>query len=240
MAPESTTLFPRFGGSPPRLSGLWSAFSKRLFSSPPTTGGEGVDAAAAPNQGPDEEPKAQETRPSFEEVYESYFGFVWRNVANRGVPPSLMDDVVQEVFMVVHRKLPEFEGRSSLRTWLSAIVRGVVRDQLRKRGHRPAGEPMDDMDLAGGVGPAEALEQKAAAELFDELVAGMSEAQREVFLLVEVEQMTGAEVAEALELNENTVRTRLRAARRLFAAGVARKRASERWGSPRGGEGHGG
>ena len=174
--------------------------------------------------------------PSFEQVYDEYFGFVWRNVANRGVPHAMMDDVVQEVFMVVHRKLPEFEGRSSLRTWLSAVVRRVVRDQLRKKSYQPAGEPLDDArePVSLGESPAEALDHKTAVKLLDGLLEGMPESQREVFILYEIEQMTGSEVADALEVNENTVRTRLRAARRAFAAGVARFRAGQLWGGGRG------
>jgi hypothetical protein len=65
---------------------------------------------------------------TFREVYDRYFAFVWRCVANRGVRRSALDDVVQEVFIVVHRKLPEFQGRSSTRTWVAGIVRWVVTD----------------------------------------------------------------------------------------------------------------
>src|SRR5690349_5822056 len=82
-------------------------------------------------------PQASEaSRLGFREVYDSHFAFVWRAVANRGVPPSALDDVVQEVFLVVHRKLDEFEGRSSVRTWLAGIVRRVVADHAKKRGNR--------------------------------------------------------------------------------------------------------
>ena len=74
--------------------------------------------------------------PAFREVYDNYFGFVWRNAANRGVPRSALDDVAQEVFIVINRKLPEFEGRSSLTAWIAGIVRRVVSDYLRKKGNR--------------------------------------------------------------------------------------------------------
>src|SRR5215471_5211533 len=84
-------------------------------------------------------------RLTFRQLYDSYFTFVWRAVANRGVPPAAMDDVVQEVFLVVHRKLPEFEVRSTVRTWLSGIVRRVVSDHAKKRGNRATGhEAIDD------------------------------------------------------------------------------------------------
>jgi RNA polymerase sigma-70 factor (ECF subfamily) len=165
--------------------------------------------------------------PSFEEVYDTQFAFVWRNVLNRGVPTSAVDDVVQEVFLVVHRKLDTFEGRSSVRTWLAAVVRRVVKDYLQKRGNAPIGEPLDDEGPAGGegAGPGEALEARRAAKALDELLAQMPESQREVFILHEIEELTGREIAEAVNANENTVHTRLRAARRIFREGLARLRA---------------
>jgi RNA polymerase sigma-70 factor (ECF subfamily) len=162
--------------------------------------------------------------PTFDDVYDTHFAFVWRNVLNRGIPASAVDDVVQEVFMVVHRKLPEFEGRASLRTWLSVIVRRVVADHVRKRGNAPVGDPLEDDRPSGAPGPGETLEKKAAVKVLDELLAEMPEPQREVFLLHEVEELTGREIAEAVGANENTVFTRLRAARRIFKEGLARLR----------------
>jgi RNA polymerase sigma-70 factor (ECF subfamily) len=164
---------------------------------------------------------------SFDQVYDSHFDFVWRYVRNRGVPQASVDDVVQEVFIVVHRKLSTFEGRSSLRTWLAMIARRVARDHMRKKGNVPVGEPIADDEASRLKGPGELLEQKAAAELLDALLTTMTEIQRDVFILHEIEQMTGAEIAEALGVNENTIHTRLRAARRIFEIGVARARAGE-------------
>jgi RNA polymerase sigma-70 factor (ECF subfamily) len=171
-------------------------------------------------------PKPEPFPPSFDAVYDTHFAFVWRNVLNRGIPTSAVDDVVQEVFMVVHRKLPEFEGRASIRTWLSVIVRRVVADHVRKRGNQSAGDPLDDEERPSSApGPGETLEKKAAAAMLDGLLAEMPEPQREVFLLHEVEELTGREIAEAVGANENTVFTRLRAARRIFKDGIARLRA---------------
>jgi RNA polymerase sigma-70 factor, ECF subfamily len=162
--------------------------------------------------------------PDFDEVYEAYFNFVWRSVLNRGIPAWGVDDVVQEVFIVVHRKLPGFEGRSSLKTWLAMVVRRVVADHVRKRGNAPAGESLQGDGVSQLQGPVEALEAKVAARILDALLAEMTEPQREVFVLHEVEQMTGREIAEITGANENTVHTRLRAARRIFQEGLARLR----------------
>jgi RNA polymerase sigma-70 factor (ECF subfamily) len=162
---------------------------------------------------------------SFSEVYEGYFEFVWRAAANRGIPAGSLDDVAQEVFIVIARKLPEFEGRSSIRTWVAAIVRRVIADFVRKRGNRPSGDESLEHEPAGPVVTSAELERKAAVELLDVLLERMSEEQREVFVLHELEELSGAEIAELTNTNENTVWTRLRAARRIFQEGVSRNRA---------------
>jgi RNA polymerase sigma-70 factor (ECF subfamily) len=162
---------------------------------------------------------------SFSEVYEGYFEFVWRAAANRGIPAASLDDVAQEVFIVIARKLPEFEGRSSIRTWVASIVRRVIADFVRKRGNRPSGDESLEHEPAGPVVTSAELERKAAVELLDVLLERMSEEQREVFVLHELEELSGAEIAELTNTNENTVWTRLRAARRIFQEGVSRNRA---------------
>ena len=171
---------------------------------------------------------------SFREIHDAYYGFVWRYAANRGVPRMAIDDVVQEVFVVVHHRLSSFEGRSSLKTWIAGIAYNVVRGYGRKPGNRSAGDPLGDDEqlLAPGVTPAEALERKAALELLDRLLDKMTDIQREVFILNEIEQLSSVEIAAALGVNENTVRTRLLAARKVFNAGVARAHAGERRGDP--------
>jgi RNA polymerase sigma-70 factor (ECF subfamily) len=175
--------------------------------------------------------KAEVRELGFREIYDAYFGFVWRYAANRRVPPAALDDVVQEVFVVVHSRLASFEGRSSIRTWIAGIARNVVHGYLRKPGNRAAGEHIDNEEQlrAEGVSPAEALERKAALELLDEMLDKMTELQREVFILYEIEQLSGVEIAETLGVNENTLRTRLLAARKVFNAGVARARANQMW-----------
>src|SRR5688500_9791531 len=92
-----------------------------------------VEGALSPAEEPARErltERSPEPIPSFREIYDNCFGFVWRSAANRGVPSSALGDVAQEVFSVINRKLPEFEGRSSLRLWIASIVRRVVADYV--------------------------------------------------------------------------------------------------------------
>jgi RNA polymerase sigma-70 factor (ECF subfamily) len=141
-----------------------------------------------------------------------------------------LDDVVQETFLVIHRKLPTFEGRSSLRTWIAAITRNTAAEFLRRKRHQLLGAGVDpDASASATMSPAEQLEATAAAQLLDEFLDEMPEEQRDVFLLAEVEQMTANEIGAVLDVNPNTVRTRLRAARMSVQASLARHRAAERW-----------
>jgi RNA polymerase sigma-70 factor, ECF subfamily len=210
------------------MAARFTIFGKRIGAAAPTTGETEAPplypstkmAAEPPSAAPPALPA-----PTFDEVYDAHFAFVWRNVLNRGIPSAAVDDVVQEVFVVVHRKLPGFEGRSSMRTWLAGIVRRVIADHVRKRGNAPVGdESLESESPSEARGPAEELDAKTAARVLDELLARMPEAQREVFILHEIEQMTGREIAESVGANENTVHTRLRAARRIFEEGLARLR----------------
>jgi RNA polymerase sigma-70 factor (ECF subfamily) len=204
-----------------------SRFGKRIGAPAATTEDIKVQALSEGVPGPGAAARPSSDAASFERVYEEHFAFVWRNVLNRRIPHGSVDDVVQEVFIVVHRKLSTFEGRSSMRTWLAGIIRRVVSDHVHTRRNAPLGEPLGGSDelASPAKSPEVALDERTAARLLDELLVSMSETQREIFILHEVEQMTGREIAEVLSLNENTVHTRLRAARRIFQEGIARARA---------------
>src|SRR4051812_40957718 len=84
---------------------------------------------------PDVLPQAGE-RPSapvsfdFETVYEEHFDLVWRTLERLGVASSAVDDALQDVFLVVHRRLGGFEGRSSLRTWIFGITLRIASDYV--------------------------------------------------------------------------------------------------------------
>ena len=138
------------------------------------------------------------TAPSipFPRVYKEYFGFVWRSARSLGVRPAALDDVVQEVFVIVHRRLPEFEGRSALRTWLSGILLNVVRHHrrslVRKSPHELEREQACDPDeLASAASdPYETAVQAEGTRLLQRLLDGLDDEKREVFVLAELEELT--------------------------------------------------
>jgi RNA polymerase sigma-70 factor (ECF subfamily) len=161
-------------------------------------------------------------------VYETHFDFVWRSARRLGIASLHVDDVVQEVFLVVHRRLGEFEGRSSLKTWLFGITRRIVRDHRRSARRKPA-EPLGtfeppDLSPAADVRMTHDEETRLLHALLDEL----DEDKREVFVLAELEQMSGPEIADALDVNVNTVYARLRAARAAFEQAATRYQARQR------------
>jgi RNA polymerase sigma-70 factor (ECF subfamily) len=166
--------------------------------------------------------------PAFETVYEENFAFVWRSLRRLGVPDRALDDAAQDVFVVVHRRLTEFEGRASMKSWLFAIARRVAHDHRRRIGRKERTEELKDGVVESrGESPEEAAERGEAVKVLHEILGGMDEDKREVFVLAELEQMTVPEIAEAIAANVNTVYSRLRAARQAFDAAVARRAARE-------------
>jgi RNA polymerase sigma-70 factor (ECF subfamily) len=176
--------------------------------------------------------------PTFEKMYEENLKFIWRAARRLGIDPGDTDDVVQEVFVVAHRKLPSFEGRSQVKTWLLKIlvhvVRHYFRTQKRKPGHR-AGQAPGDLDGLRddhNRGPAESAERRDAVRVLDNLLARMDSDKREVFVLAEIEQLSSVEIAEVLGANLNTIYSRLRSARQEFEQAVRRFQTHELGGVP--------
>jgi RNA polymerase sigma-70 factor (ECF subfamily) len=169
----------------------------------------------------------------FESVYDTYFPFIWRSVQRLGVPASLVDDVVQEVFIVVHRRLGSFEARSTLKTWLYAIALRVAR--VHRARYRRAQVPALDPDRArapDATRPDERASNAEAARLVQAILDGLDDDQREVFVLAELEELPVPEIARVLDVKLNTAYSRLRLARAAFAEGAARERARDRWRAP--------
>ena len=158
--------------------------------------------------------------PSFDEVYAAHVAFVWRIARMFGVPEASLEDVVQDVFVVVHRQLPAFEPRAAITTWLFAITRRVA------LGHRRRVRPTEALDdeLVGRDDPFAAVSRSQAAATLASILDKLDEDQRLVFALVELEQLSVPEVARMLELNVNTAYSRLRLARAAVEAEVRRRR----------------
>ncbi|MBL8950418.1 MAG: sigma-70 family RNA polymerase sigma factor [Myxococcaceae bacterium] len=166
----------------------------------------------------------------FSELYETYFDFVWANARRLGVAPAQVDDAVQDVFLAVYRRLPEFRGEASFKTWLFHFVLRVASTYRRSaNAAERRSAPDATAEAADPTTPDAQVATKQAAELMYRLLEELPENRRALFILVELEEVSVAEAAAVLELNLNTAHSRLRDARRDFERAVERERAREDW-----------
>jgi RNA polymerase sigma-70 factor (ECF subfamily) len=156
--------------------------------------------------------------PSFDEVYATHVAFVWRVLRTFGLGGPQLEDAVQDVFLVVHRRLPEWEGRAAMTTWLFAIARRVASAHRRRAGGDRTEELVDEP--AGRDDTFAAMSRAQAAATVFNILQQLDEDKRVVFALVELEQLSVPEVARMLDLNLNTAYSRLRLARHAFELAV--------------------
>ena len=172
----------------------------------------------------------------FGALYNDYADFVWRNARRLGVMPDALDDVMQDVFLVAHRRLGELSRLESLRAWMFGIVIRVVRDYRRslrrKDPHQRSASPVLDPDQLPDTrvaNPQAAAEQDDEVRLLHAVLGELDDMKREVFVLAELEEMTEMEISLALGENANTVHSRLRLARKDFDQAVQRFRTRDEW-----------
>lgn len=152
----------------------------------------------------------------FRALYEEHVDFVWRNLRRLGVPDADAEDKTQEVFVVAHRRLAEFEDRGfGARAWLFQIALRVASDARRHRRRHP-----EDADGGAAVGrQSVAPDQASSVSLREDLarldraLARIEVGRRAVLVLHEIEELTAPEIADSLGISINTVYSRLRVAR---------------------------
>ena len=161
--------------------------------------------------------------PTLAEIFRQHAPFVWRGLRRLGVPECDVEDICQEVFVVVHRKLGDFEGRSSLKTWIYGICARTASDYRRSGRVRRevVTDAVPDAPQEGGSA-YDAVALRQARATLDAILDELDDDKRSVFVLYEIEELTMAEVAEALGCPLQTAYSRLHAARKVVEAGVAR------------------
>jgi RNA polymerase sigma-70 factor (ECF subfamily) len=164
---------------------------------------------------------------AFERVYDELFDFVYRNARRLGVPPSAADDVVQDVFVVLHRRLGEYDGRATLQSWAYGILANAVRDYRRtfRRKQAPLVTTERDEQLgpaSSSASPEQRTQLKRDLELLLQLLDELPEAQRELIVLADLEQMNVPEICQCIGGNSHTVYSRLRVARENLKTKLAR------------------
>lgn len=166
----------------------------------------------------------------FNSVYQQTFSSVWHTARRMGVRHDAMDDVVQEVYLAVHRGLENFEARGSVRAWVIGIVMRVVSNYRRVFKRKGAGyatsSAIDDVDRLFAPEddePLECLRRREAARILREVFAQMPEHWAVLIIMVELEGCSAPEISEALGTPLNTVYSRIRAARKDFSRRLARR-----------------
>jgi RNA polymerase sigma-70 factor (ECF subfamily) len=163
----------------------------------------------------------------FPDIVRAYSGYVWRVLRCLGAAEPDLDDLCQETFMVVHRKLGSFEGRSALRSWIYGIALRVVSDH-RGRAHRRHEMVTDRLPERAAAAAQEAsLERQEEWKMLSRLLQKLSDEQRHVFVLYEVEELSMREIAEVVKCPLQTAYSRLHAARKHVTDALAELRAQE-------------
>jgi RNA polymerase sigma-70 factor, ECF subfamily len=169
-------------------------------------------------------PPAAPRRPSFQDVYQQDFAYVWQTLRRLGVRPSDLEDLAHDVFVVVHRRLGDFDPGRAVRPWLFGIAYRVASEHRRRR---PLDGPAarSEADVADLVDQAPSPERILAADDARRRVAEALEQlpldQRCVLVLHDIDGVPVPEIALTLELPLNTVYSRLRLGRSKFAAALA-------------------
>jgi RNA polymerase sigma-70 factor, ECF subfamily len=177
-------------------------------------------ARGVPVRMPDSEPAELD----FDDVYEAHFDFVWRSLRLLGVPAEAVEDATQDSFSVVSRQLASFEGRSSLRTWLFAILQRVAanhRRTARRKLHRL--EPLVEGIAAPGPTAHARAEAAETIDLIQSFCDSLDLERRAVFVLALLEELPAPEVAQVLEIPINTVYSRVRSLREGLRRALERR-----------------
>ena len=165
----------------------------------------------------------------FVTLYDTWFDDVTGWLETLGAPPADIEDLAQEVFLIVRRRLCDFDGRN-VAGWLYRISNRQVLQHRRRRWIQSvftlgAGNDIEEVpDDRSGV--EEAFEVHEKRRRLQQIVSKMSEKRRVVFMLFEVEDYTGEEIADMLDVPVNTVWTRLHYARKDFFALLAQQEES--------------
>ena len=169
---------------------------------------------------PAETPSPEGEAPSdltFEGLYEQRFEDVSRWVRALGAAEADRDDLVQEIFLVVHRRLADFDGQNVV-GWLYQIARRKVRDHRRllwvKHLFGKTSLPLVDAMLTTKQSAFDELETKQKRQLLAELLEKLNEDQRAAFVLFEIEGASGEEIAALTGVPVNTVWARIHKARK--------------------------
>jgi len=180
------------------------------------------------------EPERQplpDVSPDFRSNFQAHAPFVYRILRRLGVPRADRDDLLQEVFFIVHRKLHEYDGRASFRAWLYGIcVRTVSTYRRSARVRRQESREYSDVEereSEAALDPELTAESRRACAELEALLGRLDDEKRTVFVLYELEELPMVEVAQAVGCPLQTAYSRLHAARKAMRMLITRNRLGE-------------
>jgi RNA polymerase sigma-70 factor (ECF subfamily) len=157
-------------------------------------------------------------------IYRQHARFVWLSLQRLGVYPSDLDDVAQDVFVIVHRRLDTFDRRARVTTWLFGICLRVAANYRRRR--RWTRELLsgwtEDQRPALLLAADDVLVRREEREIAERALDRLDVAKRAIFVMFEIESLSCLEIAELMSVPIGTVYSRLHAARRQLAKTIAR------------------
>jgi RNA polymerase sigma-70 factor (ECF subfamily) len=163
--------------------------------------------------------RAHDERAEFDAFYQQHVQLVGRWAARLAGPDLEIEDLVQEVFLIAHRRRDTFRGAAKISTWLFGITQNVVRHRRRKeRVRRLLLGAVTDVGRVTALRPTpvEELERREATKTVYHLLDDLPDKYRDIFILFEIEGLSGAEIAALTGLNVTTLRVRLHRARTRF------------------------
>ena len=209
----------------------WNQWLRRVS----TLLGNLVDLFASHVEGPSREEDAQLVKealagdPGFEKLVRTYEQMVYRVAFRFLNDPVDSTDVAQEVFLRVHKALPRFRGDSSLSTWIYAITANLSRNAIRSRKNRekvqvlapkerdPDERPFwDRVADKGAISSARALESKELREVIQQALKTLPLDYQEAVILRDMEGLDYPEIAQVLNTNLGTVKSRIARGRALL------------------------
>ena len=172
----------------------------------------------------DSVPSAPEPALEVRNIYREHGRFVWLSLQRLGIQPADLDDIAQDVFMIVHRRLDTFDRRARISTWLFGICMRVAANYRRRRRwtREVLAGGFEDERPAALVGADEVLARREQREMAERALNRLDVAKRATFVMFELESLTCNEIAELMNVPVGTVYSRLHSARRQLEKSLRR------------------
>jgi RNA polymerase sigma-70 factor (ECF subfamily) len=159
------------------------------------------------------------------QLHDQYADFVWRSLQRLGIPRASLEDALQDVFIVVQRRLDSFDSTTKMTTWLFGICLRVAAAHRRRAYHRreeQVAELKERPDEHPLSNPEQAAIRHEARRQLERGLDALDLERRAVFVMFEIDRIPATAISEMLGIPVGTVYSRLHRARADFSAAIAR------------------